>query len=122
MARNRISALTSDALVWLPPAHATVSVQAPLVSPALSVPERGRRGFPLSTRSPCTHGVCGSDAMRINGRNRLACKSMLKDLDLGKPIIVEPLQGLPVERPHCGHGTFLPVLSGDGPLPDQRRP
>ena len=31
----------------------------------------------LTFRRSCAHGVCGSDAMRINGRNRLACKALL---------------------------------------------
>src|SRR3954463_6668490 len=35
----------------------------------------------LTFRRSCAHGVCGSDAMRINGRNRLACKTLLKDLN-----------------------------------------
>ena len=35
----------------------------------------------LTFRRSCAHGVCGSDAMRINGRNRLACKTLLKDLE-----------------------------------------
>ena len=52
----------------------------------------------LSFRRSCAHGVCGSDAMRINGRNRLACKTLLKDLDIDKPITVEPIKGLPVEK------------------------
>src|SRR6476659_1372643 len=34
----------------------------------------------VSFRRSCAHGVCGSDAMRINGRNRLACKTLEKDL------------------------------------------
>ena len=50
----------------------------------------------LTFRRSCAHGVCGSDAMRINGRNRLACKTLLKDLDITKPITVEPIKGLPV--------------------------
>ncbi len=50
----------------------------------------------LTFRRSCAHGVCGSDAMRINGRNRLACKSLLKDLAPDKPITVEPIKGLPV--------------------------
>jgi succinate dehydrogenase / fumarate reductase iron-sulfur subunit len=56
----------------------------------------------LTFRRSCAHGVCGSDAMRINGRNRLACKSLVKDLvtvdksGATKPITVEPIQGLPV--------------------------
>src|SRR5437660_4429872 len=57
----------------------------------------------LTFRRSCAHGVCGSDAMRINGRNRLACKSLVKDLVAfdkktgeARPITVEPIQGLPV--------------------------
>jgi succinate dehydrogenase / fumarate reductase iron-sulfur subunit len=50
----------------------------------------------LTFRRSCAHGVCGSDAMRINGRNRLACKTLLKDLNLAKPITIEPIKGLPV--------------------------
>ena len=52
----------------------------------------------LSFRRSCAHGVCGSDAMRINGRNRLACKTLLKDLDLSKPVYIEALKGLPLEK------------------------
>jgi len=52
----------------------------------------------LTFRRSCAHGICGSDAMRINGRNRLACKALLKDLDPSKPITVEPIKGLPVVK------------------------
>ncbi|RAF54326.1 succinate dehydrogenase iron-sulfur subunit, partial [Burkholderia multivorans] len=52
----------------------------------------------LSFRRSCAHGVCGSDAMRINGRNRLACKTLLKDLDTNKVITVEAIKGLPLEK------------------------
>ncbi|MBM4457086.1 MAG: succinate dehydrogenase iron-sulfur subunit [Chloroflexi bacterium] len=48
----------------------------------------------LTFRRSCAHGICGSDAMVINGRNRLACKVLVRDL--GKNIVVEPLRGLPV--------------------------
>ncbi len=48
----------------------------------------------LSYRRSCAHGVCGSDAMRINGVNALACKVLVKDV--GKEITVEPLLGLPI--------------------------
>src|SRR3954447_666557 len=50
----------------------------------------------LTFRRSCAHGVCGSDAMRVNGVNRLACKILVKDL--GKEILVEPIKGLPVEK------------------------
>jgi succinate dehydrogenase / fumarate reductase iron-sulfur subunit len=52
----------------------------------------------LTFRRSCAHGVCGSDAMRINGRNRLACKTLVKDLDPHEPILVEALKGLPLEK------------------------
>ena len=52
----------------------------------------------LTFRRSCAHGVCGSDAMRINGRNRLACKTLIKDLDITEPIYVEPIKGLAVEK------------------------
>jgi succinate dehydrogenase / fumarate reductase iron-sulfur subunit len=50
----------------------------------------------LTFRRSCAHGVCGSDAMRINGKNRLACKTLLKDVNPAQPITVEPIKGLPV--------------------------
>ncbi|MGU3292172.1 succinate dehydrogenase iron-sulfur subunit [Williamsia sp. M5A3_1d] len=63
----------------------------------------------LTFRRSCAHGVCGSDAMRINGVNRLACKLLMKDMlptdsdgafKEGKEvtITVEPIRGLPVEK------------------------
>ena len=52
----------------------------------------------LSFRRSCAHGICGSDAMRINGRNRLACKTLIKDLDITKPVYVEAIKGLPLEK------------------------
>ncbi|MFI8190625.1 succinate dehydrogenase iron-sulfur subunit [Streptomyces sp. NPDC085946] len=50
----------------------------------------------LTFRRSCAHGICGSDAMRINGKNRLACKTLIKDINPEKPITVEPIKGLTV--------------------------
>jgi len=50
----------------------------------------------LTFRRSCAHGVCGSDAIRINGRNRLACKTLVKDVNPDQPITIEPIKGLPV--------------------------
>ena len=50
----------------------------------------------ITFRRSCAHGVCGSDALLINGRNRLACK--LRVEQLGKTITVAPLPGLPVVK------------------------
>lgn len=51
----------------------------------------------LAYRRSCAHGICGSDALVINGRNRLACKLLIKQaLKESKIITVEPLRGFPV--------------------------
>ncbi len=50
----------------------------------------------LSLRKSCREGVCGSDAMNINGRNGLACITPLASLK--QPVELRPLPGLPVIR------------------------
>ena len=50
----------------------------------------------LSYRRSCAHGICGSDAVRINGVNRLACKVLVKDI--GSKVTVEPIFGMSVEK------------------------
>ena len=50
----------------------------------------------LAYRRSCAHGICGSDAMRINGKNRLACKILIGQM--GKKITVEPMLGFRVEK------------------------
>lgn len=78
----------------------------------------------LSYRSSCEHGICGSDAMRINGINRLACKALVRQL--GTDITVEPLLGMPVIKdmivdmePFFAHyRSVLPYLINDE-VPDQ---
>jgi succinate dehydrogenase / fumarate reductase iron-sulfur subunit len=50
----------------------------------------------LTYRRSCAHGVCGSDAMRINGKNRLACKTLIKDVNPEKPITIEAIKGMTV--------------------------
>jgi len=54
----------------------------------------------LSLRKSCAHGICGSDAMVINGTERLACKTLIKDLvgDGAAVITVEPLRCMPVQK------------------------
>ena len=50
----------------------------------------------IALRKSCREGVCGSDAMNINGKNGLACITNLNDLK--EPIVLKPLPGLPVIR------------------------
>ncbi len=54
----------------------------------------------LGFRKSCAHGVCGSDAMVINGKEGLACKTLIKDaVDKdGATVKVQPLRTLPVQR------------------------
>ena len=48
----------------------------------------------LAFRRSCAHGVCGSDAMLVNGENMLACQVLVKEVS--NPIKIEPIRGLPV--------------------------
>jgi succinate dehydrogenase / fumarate reductase iron-sulfur subunit len=50
----------------------------------------------LTFRRSCAHGVCGSDAMLINGRNRLACEYLVRDA--GTRISVEPIRGMGIVK------------------------
>ncbi|MFC2167387.1 succinate dehydrogenase/fumarate reductase iron-sulfur subunit [Acidobacteriota bacterium] len=54
----------------------------------------------IGFRKSCAHGVCGSDAMVVNGVERLACKTLIKDVlnREGAPIKIEPLQTLPIQK------------------------
>jgi succinate dehydrogenase / fumarate reductase iron-sulfur subunit len=82
----------------------------------------------LSYRRSCGHGICGSDAMRINGANHLACKVLVKDV--GNQITVEPLLGLPVIKdlivdldPFFAHyRSVMPYLVNDEPTSSGPRP
>ncbi len=50
----------------------------------------------LSFRKSCREGVCGSDAMNINGKNGLSCITLIKNL--GKNVILRPLPGIEIVR------------------------
>jgi len=77
----------------------------------------------LTFRRSCAHGVCGSDAMLINGRNRLACEYLVKDA--GSRISVEPLRGLRVVKDLLmdmepfwdSYKSVMPFLVNDEPVP-----
>lgn len=81
----------------------------------------------LSFRRSCAHGICGSDAMRINGRNLLACKVLVRDLN-SQQVTIEPLLGLPVIKdlvvdmePFFEHyRSVLPYFVNDDPPPEGR--
>jgi succinate dehydrogenase / fumarate reductase iron-sulfur subunit len=85
----------------------------------------------LGFRKSCAHGVCGSDAMRINGKDSLACKTLIKDVARkdGDIVTVEPLRYLPVQRDLIvDQGQFFekykaikPFLINDEPVAEKER-
>jgi len=81
----------------------------------------------LSFRRSCREGVCGSDAMNINGKNGLACTTNLKQLK--EPVELRPLPGLPVIRDLIvdmsqffkQYHSVKPYLVNDTPPPERER-
>jgi succinate dehydrogenase / fumarate reductase iron-sulfur subunit len=88
---------------------------------------KGHKDGSLSFRRSCAHGVCGSDAMRINGRNHLACKTLV--YQVGANITIEPLLGLIIVKDLIvdmepffdNYKKMLPYLINDSPLPADGR-
>src|SRR5438105_3070564 len=56
----------------------------------------GKATTPIAYDSNCLEEVCGSCAMLINGKARMACSALVDKLD--KPIRLEPLSKFPVVR------------------------
>jgi succinate dehydrogenase / fumarate reductase iron-sulfur subunit len=50
----------------------------------------------LAFRSSCAHGICGSDALMINGRIELACQKLVRDFKTGNNFVIEPLPAFKV--------------------------
>ena len=81
----------------------------------------------LSIRRSCREGVCGSDAMNINGKNGLACITNL--LTLKEPVVLKPLPVLPVIRDLIvdmtqffnQYHSIKPYLVNNAPPPEKER-
>jgi len=81
----------------------------------------------LSFRRSCREGVCGSDAMNINGKNGLACITNIREVT--QPIVLRPLPGFPVVRDLVVDLTLFwkqfhsikPYLINDSIPPDKER-
>ena len=81
----------------------------------------------FSFRRSCREGVCGSDAMNINGKNGLACITKLADLQ--EPVMIRPLPGLPVIRDLIvdmsqffkQYHSIKPYVVNDTPPPERER-
>lgn len=81
----------------------------------------------LSFRRSCHEGVCGSDAMNINGRNGLACITRVRDLK--EPVVVRPLPTFPIIRDLVvdmtnffrQYHSITPYLINPDPPPEKER-
>ena len=81
----------------------------------------------LSLRRSCREGICGTDAMNINGRNRLACVTPLEGLP--EPVTIRPLPGQPVIRDlvvdltqfFAHYDSIKPWGIDDSPMPERER-
>jgi succinate dehydrogenase / fumarate reductase, iron-sulfur subunit len=81
----------------------------------------------LTYRRSCAHGICGSDAMRINGVNRLACKVLMRDV--GQTCTIEPMMGFRVikdlvvdmEPFFAQYRSVLPYFINDARPPQKER-
>lgn len=85
----------------------------------------------LGFRKSCAHGVCGSDAMRINGKDRLACKTLVRDVaeSDGAVVAIEPLRYFTVQRDLIvdqekffeRYRSVKPYLINDEPVAEKER-
>ncbi len=83
----------------------------------------------ISFRRSCREGVCGSDAMNINGKNGLACLTAMDSFPAGKHIVLRPLPGLPVIRDLIvdmtqffkQYNSIKPYLINNDPPPERER-
>jgi succinate dehydrogenase / fumarate reductase iron-sulfur subunit len=81
----------------------------------------------LTIRKSCREGVCGSDAININGRNGLAC--ITRVWDLKEPVVLRPLPSYPVIRDlvvdmtrfYAQYYSIKPYLINDEPVPEKER-
>ncbi len=52
----------------------------------------------LAVRWNCKAGKCGSCSAEVNGSPRLMCMTRLNELDMAKPVTVEPMRAFPLIR------------------------
>ena len=83
----------------------------------------------LSMRCSCRSAICGSCAMKINGKSRLACKTMVAQLkeEEGDVISIEPMGNQPVIKDLVVNmdmfwdkiNAVQPYLRPEGPVPEK---
>ena len=77
-----------DPSTWIEPFKVEVRKGMNLLEALLRVQDE--QDGTLAFRYSCRGAVCGSCAMRVNGKDVLACRTHIEDL-LGKPVLIEPL-------------------------------
>jgi succinate dehydrogenase / fumarate reductase iron-sulfur subunit len=83
----------------------------------------------LSYRASCAHGICGSDALMINGRIELACQKLVRDFKTANNFVIEPLPLFKVIKDLIvdmdpffeKHRTVRPYLINDEDPPETER-
>ena len=81
------------ALRWRPSMNVIICLRDIAENP---VTRDARKTTPVSYDSNCLEEVCGSCAMLINGKARMACSALVDALE--RPIRLEPLSKFPVVR------------------------
>src|SRR5689334_18729980 len=80
-------------LAWKPGMNVISAMMEIAANPVM---RDGKQTTPIAYDSNCLEEVCGSCAMRINGRARMACSALVDKLD--QPIEIEPLSKFPIIR------------------------
>jgi len=111
------------------PYYKTYRLEADPTDRVLDILEKvkGYQDGTLSFRRSCAHGICGSDSMRINGVNKLACKALVRDV--GTRMTIEPILGLKVIKDLIvdmepffeNYRSVKPWFINDEPEPAQER-
>jgi succinate dehydrogenase / fumarate reductase, iron-sulfur subunit len=81
----------------------------------------------LAFRRSCREGICGSDGMNVNGKNRLACVTRVAELT--EPVVIRPMPGQPVIRDLIvdlsqffkQYHAATPYVVNDEPAPERER-
>src|SRR5579864_4315441 len=81
------------ALTWRPHMNAIICLRDIAENP---VTRDGKQTTPVTFDSNCLEEVCGSCAMLINGKARMACSALVDKLE--QPIRIEPFSKFPVVR------------------------